>query len=111
MNFLFEYKSQTIFVSASTVNDNGKKRKIVIESRPTFAIVKPQGSRKCFPIAWEVIYEAAVAAPRRKPATGSRGREGAQSPEEETHRLTCRERIQTSIQNQDELAFTLPFMR
>ena len=60
MSFLFENKSQTIFVSASTVNDNGKKRKIVIESRPTFAIVKPQGSRECFPITWEMIYEAAM---------------------------------------------------
>ena len=59
MSFLFEHKSQTIFVSASTVNENGKKRKIVIESRPTFAIVKPQGSRECLPITWEMIYEAA----------------------------------------------------
>jgi hypothetical protein len=59
MSFLFDNKSQTIFVSASTVNDNGKKRKIVIESRPTFAIVKPQGSGECFPIAWEMIYEVA----------------------------------------------------
>jgi hypothetical protein len=59
MSFLFEHKSQTIFISASTVNENGKKRKIIIESRPTFAIVKPQGSRECFPISWEMIYEAA----------------------------------------------------
>ena len=59
MSFLFEHKSQTIFVSASTVHENGKKRKIVIESRPTFAIVKRQGSRECFPIAWEMIYEVA----------------------------------------------------
>jgi len=59
MSFLFEHKSQTIFISASTVNENGKKRKIIIESRPTFAILKPQGSRECFPISWEMIYEAA----------------------------------------------------
>ena len=59
MSFLFEHKSQTIFVSASTVHENGKKRKIVIESRPTFAIVKRQGSRECFPIAWGMVYEVA----------------------------------------------------
>ena len=59
MGFLFERKSKTIFVSASTVNENGKKRKIIIESRPTLAILKPQGSRECFPISWEMIYEAA----------------------------------------------------
>jgi len=41
------------------VYDLGKKRKIIIESRPTFAIVKQQGSRECFPISWEMIYEAA----------------------------------------------------
>jgi hypothetical protein len=59
MSIIFERKSQTIFISASSVNENGKKRKIVIESRPTFAIIKPQGSQECFPISWELIYEAA----------------------------------------------------
>ena len=50
MSFLFENKSQTIFVSASTVNDNGKKRKIVIESRPTFAIGNPKAQGSAFPL-------------------------------------------------------------
>ncbi|MGA7829404.1 MAG: hypothetical protein WCA21_00405 [Terracidiphilus sp.] len=59
MSIIFERKSQTIFISASSVKENGKMRKIVIESRPTFAIVKPQGSTECFPIAWELIYETA----------------------------------------------------
>jgi hypothetical protein len=59
MGCLLERKAQIIFVSASSVNESGKKRKIVIESRPEFAIVRLNGSRKRFPIAWEMIYEIA----------------------------------------------------
>jgi hypothetical protein len=39
MSCLIDHKAQTIFVSASSVKKNGKKRRIVIESRPEFAIV------------------------------------------------------------------------
>jgi hypothetical protein len=60
MSVLIQRKAQTIFVSASSVKVKGKNHKIVIESRPTSAIVKLQGSRECFPIAWEVIYQAAT---------------------------------------------------
>jgi hypothetical protein len=60
MSVILENKSQTIFVSASSVNENGKKRKIVIESRPEFAIVRLAGARGEFPIAWKMIYEAAM---------------------------------------------------
>jgi hypothetical protein len=59
MGCLLERKAQIIFVSASSVNESGKKRKIVIESRPEFAILRLNGSRKRFPIAWELIYEIA----------------------------------------------------
>ena len=60
MSYLIEHKAQTIFVSASSVKENGKKRKIVIESRPEFAIVRLLGAKGQFPIAWEMIYEAAM---------------------------------------------------
>jgi hypothetical protein len=60
MGCLIEHKTQVIFVSASSVNENGKKRRIVIESRPEFAIVQLLGLRGQFPIAWEKIYEAAM---------------------------------------------------
>ena len=59
MGCLLERKAQIIFVSASSVNESGKRRKIVIESRPEFAIVRLNGSKKRFPIAWEMIYEIA----------------------------------------------------
>ena len=60
MSCLIEHKAQTIFVSASSVKENGKKRRIVIESRPEFAIIRLLGARGQFPIAWEMIYEAAI---------------------------------------------------
>ena len=60
MGCLIEHKAQVIFVSASAVNESGKRRRIVIESRPEFAIVQLHGLRGRFPIAWEMIYEAAM---------------------------------------------------
>jgi hypothetical protein len=60
MSCLIEHKAQTIFVSASSIRENGKKRRIVIESRPEFAIVRLLGARGQFPITWEMIYEAAT---------------------------------------------------
>ena len=59
MSCLIEHKAQTIFVSASSVKENGKKRRIVIESRPEFAIVRLLGAKGKFPITWEMIYKAA----------------------------------------------------
>jgi hypothetical protein len=60
MSCIIEHKTQTIFVSASSVKENGKKRRIVIESRPEFAIVRLLGAKGQFPITWKMIYEAAM---------------------------------------------------
>lgn len=59
MGCLLERKAQIIFVSASSVAESGKKRRVVIESRPEFAIVRLNGSKKRYPIAWEMIYDIA----------------------------------------------------
>ena len=59
MGCLLERKAQVIFITASSVKENGKRRKVVIESRPEFAIVRLDGSRERFPIAWESVYEIA----------------------------------------------------
>jgi hypothetical protein len=40
---LLERKAQIIFITASQVNKNGKKRRVLIESRPEFAIVRLNG--------------------------------------------------------------------
>ncbi|MDR3771896.1 MAG: hypothetical protein P4L26_01040 [Terracidiphilus sp.] len=60
MAYLIEHKTQVIYVTASSVNQNGKKLKIVVESRPEFAIVRLAGARGEFPIAWKMIYEVAM---------------------------------------------------
>lgn len=60
MAYLIERKAQTLYVTASSVSENGKKRKIVVESRPEFAIVRLAGARGEFPISWKMIYEAAM---------------------------------------------------
>ena len=60
MAYLIEHKAQTLYVTASSVSENGKKRKIVVESRPEFAIVRLAGARGEFPITWKMIYEAAM---------------------------------------------------
>ena len=60
MAYLIERKAQSLYVTASSVSENGKKRKIVVESRPEFAIVRLAGARGEFPISWKMIYEAAM---------------------------------------------------
>ena len=60
MAYLIERRAQILYISASLVKDKGKRRKIVIESRPEFAIVRLLGAKGQFPIAWEMIYEAAM---------------------------------------------------
>jgi DNA-dependent RNA polymerase auxiliary subunit epsilon len=60
MAYLIERKTQTLYVTASSVSENGKMRKIVVESRPEFAIVRLAGARGEFPISWKMIYEAAM---------------------------------------------------
>ena len=60
MAYLIERKTQTLYVTASSVSENGKKRKIVVESRPEFAIVRLAGARGEFPISWKMIYEVAM---------------------------------------------------
>jgi hypothetical protein len=39
--------------------ENGGISKVVVECRPTFAIVGLEGSEEQFPIAWEAIYQIA----------------------------------------------------
>jgi len=59
MGYIIERTAQNLFVTASSVKENGKKRRIVIESRPEFAIIKLTGSKERFPLSWETIYQIA----------------------------------------------------
>lgn len=59
MAYLVERNAQALFITASSVNDNGKRRKIIIESRPEYAVITLQGRKEQFPISWEHLFEVA----------------------------------------------------
>ena len=45
MGVLLERKSQVIFVTASSVEEDGKTREVIVESRPQYAVVQLNGSK------------------------------------------------------------------
>ena len=55
MGVLLERKTQVIFVTASSVEQNGKPREVIVESRPQYAVVQLNGSKEKYPVAWEAI--------------------------------------------------------
>jgi hypothetical protein len=59
MGVVLERKTQVIFVTASSVKQNGKAREVIVESRAQYAVVQLNGSKEKYPIAWETIYELA----------------------------------------------------
>ena len=59
MAYLIERKSQTIFVTATSIVAKGEPREIIVESRPEYALVQLTGMAEKFPIPWEEVYEAA----------------------------------------------------
>ena len=59
MGVLLERKSQVIFVTASSVKENGKAREVIVESRPQYAVVQLNGSKAKYSVAWEMIYKLA----------------------------------------------------
>ena len=59
MAYLIERKSQTIFVTATSIIARGKPREMVIESRPEYAVVQLTGLPEKFPVPWEEVYAAA----------------------------------------------------
>ena len=59
MAYLIERKSQTIFVTATSIVSNGKPREMIVESRPEYALVQLSGMQEKFPVPWEEVYAAA----------------------------------------------------
>ena len=59
MAYLIERKSQTIFVTATSIIAKGKPREMIVESRPEYAVVQLVGVHEKFPVPWEEIYAAA----------------------------------------------------
>ena len=60
MGYLRDPKTATIFVTASPILRNGRHRKIIVETRPEFAILKLHGIKTRYSLAWETIFELAV---------------------------------------------------
>jgi hypothetical protein len=60
MGYLRDPKTATIFVTASPILRNGRYRKIIVEIRPEFAILKLHGVKARCSLAWETIFEMAV---------------------------------------------------
>ena len=60
MAFLIENKAQVLYITASSISVNGKKRKIVIESRPEYAVISLQGQKEKYPILWKHLFQTAV---------------------------------------------------
>jgi hypothetical protein len=59
MGYLPNPTAKTIFVTASTRTLDGKRRRIVVEFRPEFAVLQLHGTQSLYPLAWETIYEIA----------------------------------------------------
>jgi hypothetical protein len=59
MAYLIERRAKVLYITASLVKDSGKRRKIIIESRPEYAVITLQGLKEQFPISWEHLFEAA----------------------------------------------------
>ena len=77
MAYLIERKSQTIFVTATSIIAKGKPREMIVESRPEYAVVQLAGVHEKFPVPWEEVYAAAKKrheANLRLEVRGSRGR-------------------------------------
>jgi hypothetical protein len=60
MAYLIERKSQTIFVTATSIIAKGKPREMIVESRPEYAVVKLSGMSEALPVPWEEVYQAAM---------------------------------------------------
>lgn len=59
MAYLIERKSQTIFVTGTSIIAKGKPREMTVESRPEYAVVQLSGIQEKFPVPWEEVYAAA----------------------------------------------------
>ena len=53
MAYLIERKSQTIFVTATSIIAKGKPREMIVESRPEYAVIQLAGMQEKFPVPWK----------------------------------------------------------
>lgn len=60
MAYLIERRAQVLYITASLITEKGKRRKIVVEPRPEYAVITLQGLKEKYPISWEMIFQAAL---------------------------------------------------
>ena len=80
MAFLIENKAQVLYITASSISVNGKKRKIVIESRPEYAVISLQGQKEKYPILWERLFQTAVRHLEYNRPAGQKAKASANNP-------------------------------
>ena len=73
MAYLIERKSQTIFVTATSIIANGKPREMIVESRPEYAVVQLAGVPGEIPSAVGRGLPGCDAETRVKSSAGARG--------------------------------------
>ena len=59
MGYLPDPKTTTIFITACRLMRGGRRRNIIVETRPEFAVLRLQGTKTRHAIAWENIFDVA----------------------------------------------------
>src|SRR5436305_10412805 len=59
MGSLIELKSETLYVTAVDIFWRGKPRKMTIESRPEYAVIRLSGIDDKFPVPWDEVFQIA----------------------------------------------------
>lgn len=60
MTSLEKRKTRLVFTTADQVRERGKYRPVVIEARPSCAVVRLLGMRQSYPITYGAIYHVAA---------------------------------------------------
>ena len=60
MRALGQRKTRLVFETDDSIYGRGHSRQVVVEARPSYAMVRLKGTRKGYPICYAAMYHAAV---------------------------------------------------
>lgn len=60
MSHLLKRKTRLAVTTCGEIRQRGKYRPVVLELKPHVMLVRLQGTRTCFPISYEDIYQTAA---------------------------------------------------
>jgi hypothetical protein len=60
MRALAQRKTRLVFDTDDSIYERGHSRQVVVEARPSYAMVRLKGTRKGYPICYAAMYHAAV---------------------------------------------------